>query len=195
MVAVAGFALSRPAGAGLVLAAAAAALSLPLLGVPLALGLVAYLACRWSKPHQILRGRTLSATAHRRAAAIAGIAVFGVVASFSALVAGLDLAVRLEYRLAAQIEAAERTGALGIGQTFRECERLACVRGTIVELPTRRTLGVARLAGLALHGERAFGWRARTLAAPSSPAPITDPAAMPIGPDRLSNALRSTSGF
>ncbi len=84
--------ISRPASLRLAVIAAVSAVSLalPLVGVPLALGLAGYLTISLSKPNKVLRGRYLSALQHRRAAIIVGGAVFGVAAVLSATLAGLD---------------------------------------------------------------------------------------------------------
>ena len=81
-----GFPISRPASSRLAIiaAVAAASLMLPLVGVPLAFGLVGYLTISLSKPNKVVRGRTLSAAQHRRAAIVVGGAVFALAIVFSA---------------------------------------------------------------------------------------------------------------
>ena len=153
--------ISRPASLRLaVLAAvAAASLVLPLVGVPLVLGVAGYLTISLSKPNRIVRGRYLSVMQHRRTAIIVGGVVFGIAALFSATLAGFDLAVRLEAQLYDRIEIAAGDGSLKLGETLAQCEGFACARATIVKLATFRTLGLAQLHGFAMHDVRAYGWR------------------------------------
>lgn len=160
MVEIAGSPISRPAHTRLaffaaVAAVAAASLALPLVGVPPALGVAGYLTIRLSKPNQVLRGRVLSAPQQRRAAIVVGSAVFGIAALFSASLAGLDLAARLESRLYDQLETSDAT--LKLGDTTWECEKFACARATIIKLATDKTLGIAELHGFALDDVRAYG--------------------------------------
>jgi hypothetical protein len=147
--------ISRPASLRLAVIAAvsAASLALPLVGVPLALGLTGYLTISLSKPNRIVRGRSLSVTQHRRTA---------IAALFSATLAGFDLAVRLEAQLCDRIEIAAGAGSLKLGETLAQCEGFACARATVVKLATFRTLGLARLHGFAMHDVRAYGWRQST---------------------------------
>jgi hypothetical protein len=165
MVEIVGSPISRPASPRLAAIAAVAAvaavmgLALPRLGVPPALGLVGYLAIRLSKPNQLLRRRGLSAAQHRRAAIIVGSLMFAGAALFSATLAGLDLADRLQSRLDQGIASAEDAGDLKLGETLQQCEEIACARATIVELATARSLGLAKLRGFAVDGLHAYGWR------------------------------------
>lgn len=165
MAEIAGSPIPRPPGTRLAViavaaaAAAAASLALPSVGVPLALGVVGYLAIGLSRPDKVLRGRTLSAAQHRRTATAVGAAVFAAAALCSATLAGLDLAARLEARLYDRIESAAGAGTLELGETLRQCEALACARATIVALATDRTLGIAALHGFAWHDVRAYGRR------------------------------------
>src|SRR5271167_2475532 len=156
--------ISRPASLRLAVIAAvsAASLALPLVGVPLALGLTGYLTISLSKPNRIVRGRSLSVTQHRRTAIIVGSVVFGIAALFSATLAGFDLAVRLEAQLCERIEIAAGAGSLKLGETLAQCEGFACARATIVKLATFRTLGLAQLHGFTMHDVRAYGWRQST---------------------------------
>jgi hypothetical protein len=153
--------ISRPASLCLAVIAAvsAASLALPLVGVPLALGLTGYLTISLSKPNKVLRGRNLSMPQHRRAAIIVGGTVFGIAALLSATLAGLDLATQLEAQLCERIEIAAGAGSLKLGETLAQCEGLACARATIVKLATFRTLGLAQLHGFAMHDVRAYGRR------------------------------------
>jgi hypothetical protein len=164
MVEIVGFPIPKPAGSRLaVLAAVAAAgLASPLVGVPLALGVSGYLTISLSKPNRIVRGRSLSVAQHRRTAIIVGSVVFGITAVFSATLAGFDLAVRLEEQLYNRIEIAAGDGSLKFGETFVQCEGIACARATIVKLATFRTLGLAQLRGFTMHDVRAYGWRQPT---------------------------------
>ena len=139
--------------------AAAAALVSPPVGIPIVAGLAAYAGVTFSGPDKVVRGRTLSPSRQRRIAALAGAAMLGLAASFSAGAAALRLAATLELRLRDQIEAAEGAGAARAGRTFSECERLVCARATIIQPPTSHTLGIARLSGFALHDEAPYGWR------------------------------------
>lgn len=164
MVAIVGFPIPKPAGSRLAIlaAVAAACLAPPLVGVPLALGVVGYLTISLSKPNRIVRGRSLSVTQHRRAAILVGGAVFAIAALLSATLAGFDLAVRLEAQLYERIEIAAGDGSLKFGETFAQCEGFACARATILKLATSRTLGLAQLHGFAMHDVRAYGWRQPT---------------------------------
>jgi hypothetical protein len=159
MVAIAGSAISRPAGMRLAAIAAAAITSLaaPPVGVPLALGLAGYLAIILSKPNQIVRGRTLSAGQRRRAALVVASVVFGLGALTSATLAALNLAGRLESRLYDRIDIAAGAGALRLGESLRQCEEFACARATIVRLATDNTFGIAELHGFALDDLHAYG--------------------------------------
>jgi hypothetical protein len=165
MVEIVGSPISRPASARLAaiaavaVATAAAGFALPRLGVPPALGLVGYLAIRLSKPNPMPRRRTLSAAQHRRAAIIVGSLVFAGAALFSATLAGLDLAGRLQSQLYQRIARAEDAGDLKLGETLQQCEEFACARATIVELATARSLGLAKLRGFAVDDLHAYGWR------------------------------------
>lgn len=160
MVEIADSPISRPARARLAIFAAvaavsAASLTLPLVGVPTALGVAGYLTIRLSKPNQVQRGRVLSAAQQGRVAIVVGSVVFGIAALFSASIAGLDLAARLESRLYDQLET---SGAmLKLGDTTWECEKFACARATIIKLATNKTLGIAELHGFAFDDLRAFG--------------------------------------
>ena len=165
MVEIVGFPLLKPAGPRLAVLAAVAAAgrAQPLVGVPLALGVTGYLTISLSKPNRIVRGRSLSVTQHRRTAIIVGSVVFGIAALFSAILAGFDLAVRLESQLFDRIEIATGDGSLKFGETLVQCEGFACARATIVKLATFRTLGLAQLHGFAMHDVRAYGWRQSTI--------------------------------
>lgn len=156
--------ISRPASLRLAVIAAVSAVSLalPLVGVPLALGLTGYLTISLSKPNKVLRGRYLSTLQHRRAAIIVGGTVFGIAAVLSATLAGLSLATRLEAQLCERIEIAAGDSSLKLGETLAQCEGFACARATIVKLATFRTLGLAQLQGFAMHDVRAYGWRPPT---------------------------------
>lgn len=145
----------------------------PLLGIPLALGAAAYAAIKWSRPDKILRGRTLSAAQHRRAAVVAAGAAAGTAVLGSALVGGFELAARLEQGLRDQVEIARLAGGIKIGARFEQCEGIACARATILRVATGRTLGVARLSGFAAHDESVYGWD-RSLAAPVA-AVVSEP--------------------
>jgi hypothetical protein len=162
MVEIGGSPISKPASTRLAAIAAAASLALPPVGVPLALGVAGYLTICFSKPNKVLRGCTLSAAQHRRTAIVAGSAVFGVAALFSATLAGVDLAARLESQLCSRIEIAVGAGTLKLGETLQQCEKFTCARATIVRLATYRTLGIAKLGGFAMHDVRAYGWRQPT---------------------------------
>jgi hypothetical protein len=139
-------------------AAAAASLTVPLVGVPLALAFLAYGGIKLLAPHKVLRGRVLSELQHHRVAVVAGAAILGVAAACSTLIYGLGVAAQLEHRLRVDIDHARDLGGLQAGQTFRECEQVICASATIVQLPTNRTLGVARLEGMTLHPDTLFGW-------------------------------------
>ncbi len=164
MVEIAGSAISRPVIPRLaaVAAVAVASLTLPLVGVPLALGVAGYYTISLSKPNQVVRGRILSAAQHRRTAIVVGSTVFGLALLSSAALAGLDLAGRLESGLYDRVETAAGAGALQLGATVQLCERLACAHATIVKLATSKTLGLAELHGFAVHDVRAYGWRQPT---------------------------------
>jgi len=170
MVEIADSAISRPVIPRLaaVTAVAVASLTLPLVGVPLALGVAGYYTISLSRPNQVVRGRILSAAQHRRTAIIVGSAVFGVAVVFSATLAGLDLAGRLESRLYDRVETAAGAGALQLGATVQLCEGFACARATIVKLATSNTLGLAELRGFAVHDVRAYGRRQPTAQAEGS---------------------------
>jgi len=161
MVEIVSSAISRPASARLVViaAAAAASLVLPSVGVPMALGVAGYLTISLSKPNSVVRGRTLSAAQHRRAALVVGSGVFGIAALFSATLAGLGLAARLEAQLHDRIEIAAAAGSLKLGETLQQCESFACAQATIVKLATFRTLGLMQLRGFALDDVRVYAWR------------------------------------
>jgi len=133
--------------AAIAAAAVTASLALPPVGAPLALGLGGYLALILSKPNQAVRGHTLSATQHQRAALIVCSAVFERAALLSATLAARELAGRLESQLCDRIELAA-AGALRLGESMRQCEEFASARATIVRLATDKTLGSlnARLA-------------------------------------------------
>jgi hypothetical protein len=161
MVEIVSSAISRPASARLVViaAVAAASLVLPPVGVPMALGLAGYLTISLSKPNCVVRGRTLSAAQHRRAAIVVGSGVFGIAALFSATLAGLGLATRLEAQLYDRIEIAAGARSLKLGEKLQQCESFACAQATIVKLATFRTLGLVQLRGFALDDVHAYAWR------------------------------------
>ena len=165
MVEIVGSPISRPASARVAAiavvaaVAAAAGFALPRVGVPPALGLVSYLAIRLCRPNRLLRRRTLSVAQHRRAAIIVGSVVFAGAALFSATLAGLDLAGRLQSRLYQRIASAADAGDLKLGETLQQCEEFACARATIVELASARSLGLAKLRGFAVDDLHAYGWR------------------------------------
>src|ERR1700730_10444497 len=71
-----------------VIATAVGAVCLPIVGVPLALGIATYALISVCKPHQIVRGRTFSPRQHQRAAVIAA----GGMAGIAALLRGTLLA-------------------------------------------------------------------------------------------------------
>lgn len=150
--------------------AAAAGLALPPVGIPIIAGLAVYAGITFSRPDRILRGRTLSPSRQRRIAVLAGGAMLGFAASFSGAASALKLAAALELRLRDQIEAAQDAGTARAGRTFRECERIVCAQATIIQPPTSRTLGIAKLSGFALHDEAPYGWRSA-----SAGSPITTP--------------------
>ena len=131
----------------------------PIIGVPLALGIAAYAAIMFSKPHRIIRGRILAPRQHRRAAAIIGGGVLGTASLAGALVHGLELANTFEHRLHHRIEAAYDHGEPRVGQVFEECQLFACARATIAQPATPGTLGIARLDGFALHYQSLYHWR------------------------------------
>jgi hypothetical protein len=160
MVEIVGFPISRSASSRLAIitAGAGASLILPLVGVPLALGLVGYLTISLSKPNKVVRGRTLSAAQHRRVAIVVGGTVFALATLFSATLAGLDLANRLEAQLYGRVEAAAGSGALQIAYTLQVCEGFACARATVTKLATSKSLGLVELHGFAAHDVRVYGW-------------------------------------
>ena len=135
---------------------------LPPVGVPLAFGLAGYMTISLSKPNQVVRGRTLSAAQHRRAAIVVGAAVFALAILFSATLTGLDLARGLEARLYDRVEAAASAGALRLDDTVHVCEGLACDQATVIKLATSKTLGLMEFHGFALHDVRIYGWRQPT---------------------------------
>ncbi len=129
------------AGMGLAAIAAAAviaSLTLPPVGVPLALGLAGCLAIILSKPNQAVRGRTLCAAQHQSAVLIVGSAVFWVAALLNAILAALELTGRLESLLRDRIEIAG--GTLRLGESLRQCEEFACA--THRRACRRRCLGI-----------------------------------------------------
>ncbi len=162
MVEIAGSAISKPGGTrwaviAAIVAIMVASLALPRVGVPLGFGVAGYLTIRLSKPNQVLRRRVLSAAQHRRAAVVVGGATFAVATLFSATIAGLDLAARLEAQLCDRLET-ERA-KLRLGETVRQCEEFACVSATVIKPATDKTLGIAELHGFALTEMHAYGWR------------------------------------
>ncbi len=148
--------------------AAATGLASPPIGIPMIVGIAAYAGIAVSRPDKILRGQTLSPSRQRRAAAIAGLGMLALTASFSGAASALRLAALLELRLRDQIETALASGTAQPGRTFRECERVVCAQATIIQLPTGHTLGIARLSGFALHDETPYGWRSATARAPQA---------------------------
>jgi len=160
MVEIVGFPLSMPASSRLAIigAVAAASLMLPLVGVPLAFGLAGYLTISLSKPNKVVRGRTLSALQHRRAAIVVGGTVFALAMLFSATLAGLDLANGLEAQLYDRLEAAASARALQLDDTVLVCEGFACARATVIKLATPKALGLMEFHGFALHDVRIYGW-------------------------------------
>jgi hypothetical protein len=142
-----------------VIAAAAGAVEFPVVGIPLALGIATYAAIRLSKPHQILRGRNLSPTQHRRAAVIAAVGISGMAALSSGTVVAIDLAKLIENRLNDALAISHRSGELKLGQIFDECQSLVCARATVIKLATPSTFGIAKLNGFALHEQTIYHWR------------------------------------
>jgi hypothetical protein len=161
MVEIVGFPLSRPASSRLAIigVVAVASLMLPLVGVPLAFGLAGYLTISLSRPNKVVRGRTLSAAQHRRAAIVVGGAVFALAIVFSATLSCLDLASGLEAQLYDRVEAAASARALQLDDTVFVCEGFACARATVIKLATPKTLGLLEFHGFALHDVRSYGWR------------------------------------
>jgi hypothetical protein len=143
---------------GVVAAVAVASLVLPLVGIPLALACLAYAGIKRLAPHRVIRGRVLSELQQHRVAIIAGAAILGVAAGCSTVIFGLGVAGRLEHQLRVDIDHARDVGDLKASATFRECEEVMCATATIVQLPTNRTLGVAKLSGMTLHPDTLFGW-------------------------------------
>src|SRR5207244_1931199 len=134
------------------------AVGFPQFGVPLALGIAGYTLIKLSKPHAILRGRTLHPHQQHRAALIAGGGMLGIAALFSGTFSALDLANTLEHRLDDALKAAHRRGELKTGQIFEACN-LACGRAVVLELPTPDTPGIAKLSGFARHERSIYQWR------------------------------------
>jgi len=130
----------------------------PGFGIPLALGMVAYAAIKLSKPHAIMRGRTLARHQHHRAAVIAAGGVLGVAALFTGVSSALDLAIMLEHRLDYTLKTANRRGEMRVGQSFEACD-LACARAVVLELPTPYTPGIAKLSGFTIHERAIYQWR------------------------------------
>jgi hypothetical protein len=133
-------------------------LGCPGCGIPLALGIVAYAAIKLSKPHAIMRDRTLSLHQHHRAAVIAAGGALGVAALFSGASSALDLATMLEHRLDDTLKAVSRRGEMKVGQSFETCD-LACARAVVLELPTPYTPGIAKLSGFTIHERSIYRWR------------------------------------
>jgi hypothetical protein len=151
--------------------AALAALAHPAAGIPAAAGVAAFAAVRLSQPDKILRGRTLSPSGRRRAAALAGLGMLALAGLLSGAAAALQAALALELRLRTQIEAAQTQGEVRLGGKFEACAPIACARATVIRLPHGHTLGLARMGGFALHDEAPFGWRgAAANAARAAPA-------------------------
>jgi hypothetical protein len=151
-------------------AGAAGAVGFPMVGVPLALGVAAYAAIRLSKPHKIIRGRSLSPRQHRRAAVIAAGGMAGIAALSSGTIAAVDLANMLEHRLHDALAITHCRGALVPGQVLAECQSLVCAQATVVKLATPSTFGMAKLSGFALHEQTVYPWRTASGQSESSSA-------------------------
>lgn len=139
-----------------------AAVEFPVFGVPVAVAAATYTWVRLSKPHKVLRGRTLSPHQQRRAAVIGAAAMLGVGLLFSGTLCALHLANTLERQLQESLKAAYRSGELSPGQLVEEC-RLACARAVVVETPALNTPGIAKLNGYAIHDELIYEWRNSTM--------------------------------
>jgi hypothetical protein len=142
-----------------VIAAAAGAVEFPIVGIPLAFGIAAYAAIKLSKPHQILRGRILSPSQHRRAAVIAGLGISGIAALSSGTLVAIDLAKLIEHRLSDALAISHSIGELKLGQILDECQSLVCAHATVIKLATPTTFGIAKLNGFALHDKTIYHWR------------------------------------
>lgn len=142
----------------LVVAAVVAGVYRPI-GIPLACAALAYVVTVMTGPQNILRGRTLSPGQQRRAALIVAAAMLAFAGLCSGAVYGIQLANTLEQRLRDEIDVQRTRGELTVGQSFEECAPLACARATIVQLPGRGAVGIARLGGFAMHDQKMFGWQ------------------------------------
>jgi hypothetical protein len=142
-----------------VIVVAAGVACFPTVGVPLALGIATYGLMRVCKPHQIVRGRTLSPRQHQRAAVIAAGGMAGIAAVLSGTLVAVDLANVLEHRLHDALAISQSSGELKLGQILDECQSLVCARATVVKLATPTTLGIAKLNGFALRDQTIYHWR------------------------------------
>jgi len=136
----------------------AAALTYPIMGVPVALGACMYASVKLCKPNMIVRGRSLSPPQHQRAAVMMGAGILVIAASIGLALYGLKLANTLEQRLCWEVEAAYERGALKAGKIFEECQQLVCAQATVVQPATRSRLGIVRLSGFAVHNQSVYGW-------------------------------------
>jgi hypothetical protein len=144
-------------GLVLVVAATVAGIYRPI-GVPLACAALVYVVTVMAGPQRLLRGRLLSPAQQQRAALIVAAAMLAFTGLCSAAVYGIQLANTLEQRLRDEIDVQRTRGELTIGQSFQECAPVACAEATIVQLPSRRAVGIARLSGFAMHEQKVFGW-------------------------------------
>ena len=142
-----------------VIATAVGAVCLPIVGVPLALGIATYALIRVCKPHQIVRGRTFSPRQHQRAAVIAAGGMAGIAALLSGTLVAVDLASVIEHRLHDALAISHSSGELKLGQILDECQSLVCARATVIKLATPTTFGIAKLNGFALHEQTIYHWR------------------------------------
>jgi hypothetical protein len=131
----------------------------PEIGAPVAFAAAGYAVISLMSPGRIVRGRNLSPSQQHRAALAVAAMLLLVAGLASTAVHGLRLANTLEQRLRDEIDVVRTRGALRLGQNFEECAQLLCARARIVQLPSRRAVGIARLSGFARHDERVFGWR------------------------------------
>ncbi len=139
----------------------AAAIELPAFGVPLAIAAATYAWIRLSKPHAVLRGRTLSPHQQQRVAVVGAVAMLGLGGVFSGTLYALHLANLLEHRLQESLKAAHGRGELRPGQLVEECN-LACAQAIVVEIPAYNTPGIAKLNGYAVHDHLIYQWRNST---------------------------------
>ncbi len=142
-----------------IIAALVGAVGFPIVGVPLALGIGSYAAIKLSKPHQIVRGRTLSPSQHQRVALNTAVGITGIAALLSGTLVAVDLANVLEHRLHDALAISHSRGELQLGQILDECQSLVCARATVIKLATPATFGIAKLNGFALHEQTIYRWR------------------------------------